>query len=92
MTAYCQHVHRMRFNRPPGQPDLVSERPRADDDGAFLDGKEGTTVIVPDDAVGFNVALALATGALAEIPCPDHPEGRKRQPAHSGGGDGESRG
>lgn len=92
MTMYCQHAHRMRFNRPPGESDVVSERPRANDDGAYLDGKEGTTVIVPDDAVGFNLAMSLASGALVEIPCADHPEGRKRQPtghgAESEGDDG----
>lgn len=83
--TYCQHAHRLRFNRPPGQPDHVSTRRRNDRSGEYLDGPAGTQVTVPEDAVGFDLAFALRIGALAPLPCDAHPG---ETPAEEGDDDG----
>lgn len=70
---YCQHAHKLRINRPPGIPDHVSERPRNRKTGQFLDGAAGTQVEMPADARGFDLGAALRSGAIAPLPCPEHP-------------------
>lgn len=70
---YCQHAHRLRINRPTGVEDLVSERPRNRKTGQFLDGEAGTQVEIPPDALGFDQGAALAAGAIAPLPCQEHP-------------------
>lgn len=86
---YCQHTHRLRFNRPPGLPDLVSERPRQEDPPQrFLDGPAGTQVTIPDDAVGLNIASLLAIGAVAALPCAEHPGSVSRETPGAGASSG----
>lgn len=70
---YCQHAHKLRLNMGPGVADVVSERPRHKRTGAWLDGPDGTQIAVPIGVIGFDVAAALRSGALAELPCRDHP-------------------
>lgn len=82
---FCQHAQRLRLQFGPGRPDVVSERPRNKKSGVYLDGPAGTQVDVPDDAVGIDRAMLLANGALAPLPCREHPAAptAARVPTHS---------
>lgn len=82
MTAYCQHTFRLRLVRP-GEPETVSERPRNRASELFTDGLAGTQVEIPDDVQGFDLDFALATGAIAPLPCAEHP-GEAKGGAKSG--------
>lgn len=69
---YCQHVYRLRLVRP-GIGEQLSQRKRDRGSQAFLDGLGGTQVEIHGDETGFDIAYALRIGALAELPCLDHP-------------------
>lgn len=83
MTTYCQHTYRLRFVVP-GQGEIVSERPRQKKTELFLDGTAGTQVDVPEGAQGFDVGFALATGAIAPLPCREHPDAPRGASAADG--------
>ena len=80
MTLYCQHTYRIRLQQGPGKPDIVSERPRNRRTELFLDGPSGTQVEIPDDLPGFDAGAALATNAIASLPCAEHPGVTKDSP------------
>ncbi len=84
---YCQHAHKLRINRPPGVADLVSERPRHKKTSVFLDGAAGTQVEIPPDALGFDLGAALRSGAIAPLPCPEHPGEHSARNGAAGVGD-----
>lgn len=67
---YRQIARRLRIDRGPGRPDLVSERPtvtRADGSYAFTDSDEQPTVVEFDETCRVNVPELLRLGAIAEL-------------------------
>lgn len=72
-TTYCQHTHRLRLQFGPGRPDIVSERPRHRRTELFTDGPAGTQIDIPDDVIGFDLPFSLTIGAVAPLPCAEHP-------------------
>lgn len=72
MTRYCQHAPRLRLVGADGA-ETLSERPRHPKTDAFTDVPAGTQIEIPPDLRGFDLAFALRTGSVAELPCPAHP-------------------
>ena len=62
-TVYRQIAHRLRIQRGPGRPDKVSERPRKDKRGPFLDGNDPTLIEI-EEGDRVDVGFLLRTGAL----------------------------
>ncbi len=75
MTVYRQLARRLRFQRGPGRPDLVSERARTLDvttnryryTDLDASGQSTTTIDVPDD-VQADVAALIRSGAIEPLP------------------------
>lgn len=90
MTTYCQHAPKLRLVRPDGG-EHVTERPRHPKTEQFTDGQAGTQVEIHGDERSFDVEYALATGALAALPCGLHPDaklGASDTPKGKGAGGG----
>ena len=74
--TYRQIAHRLRIQRGPGNPDRISERPRAGSKGnwgAFLDSDAEPTLITFDDLDQVDVAALLASGAIQAYTPPAAP-------------------
>ena len=78
---YRQITQKLRLQYGPGKPDVVSERPRHEASGRYLDNGE-TYVELTGEEVGVDVAMLLAIGAIEPLPEP------KRATAKKGDADG----
>lgn len=63
MKIYRQIAYRLRIQRGPGNPDKVSERPRASR-GKYLDSDEQPTLIEFDEFDRADIPGLLALGAI----------------------------
>ena len=73
--VYRQIAHRLRVQRGPGRPDLVSERPRHKDSGRVLDSDEKPTLISFDEYCLIDLDGLVRLGAIA-IYAPPAPHGK----------------
>ena len=70
---YRQIAHRLRVQRGPGNPDLVSERPRAGRRGnwaEYLDSDEKPTLVEFDKLCRVDAAHLMKIGAIIEYTPP----------------------
>lgn len=68
-SQYRQIAHRLRVQRGPGRPDLVSERPRRGSKkqgwGDYLDSPEHPTLVEFDEYCQVDIPALLRQGAIA---------------------------
>lgn len=82
--TYRQLAHKLRIQRGPGRPDLVSKRPRNKRTKRYLD--DGKTFITFDEHCQADVAKLLRIGAIERLPEPEPAQ------AMEGGDGGEDTG
>ena len=74
---YRQITHRLRIQRGAGRPDLVSERPRKQPRGRFLD-EDNPTLVEFDEHCQVDAEELLKMGAIVpyeeELPFCEEPE------------------
>lgn len=63
--TYRQFTQRLRIQRGPGNPDLVSERPRDQKSRNYLDSDAKPTLITLSEGDLADVPALLASGAIA---------------------------
>jgi len=80
--VYRQLTHRIRIQRGPGRPDKVSERPRDDVTGRFLDSDEEPTLITFEEDDDVDIPWLLKIGAI--VPWESAPEESELEEPNNG--------
>lgn len=70
MTVYRQITHKLRIPRGPGNPDLVSVRPRHKKSGAYQDSDDKPTLVEFDELCRVDLEFLQTLGAIVEYTPP----------------------